>query len=296
MAAAPSRSGDQIREELSCSICLELFTRPKMLPCQHTFCQDCLQDHASRRTPFQCPNCRLQVKLPSEGVVGLPDNRIVVNLCEMFQQQTTVSEETREQPQPGNRCSFHPTEEVKLYCEQCQVPLCVDCVEKGHEGHPTMSIKKALQEREDLIADGKRIFEKYLSFLRALRDEEKSLDDQKQETDSKIEEAYREACDQIMQTLTEEKDRLLSEVDTNHTKNKGAVQNYRTDVLRDMADLSAALRTGTDREGTHGGSGILLDRESNLTDWCQGSEKKRCQVHSKPTLLSSSLPGTLPAH
>eukprot|EP00058_Branchiostoma_floridae_P002397 XP_002587885.1 hypothetical protein BRAFLDRAFT_87272 [Branchiostoma floridae] len=60
MAAAPSSFREQIGEELTCSICLELFTRPKVLPCQHTFCQDCLQDHAEVRMPFQCPVCRLK--------------------------------------------------------------------------------------------------------------------------------------------------------------------------------------------------------------------------------------------
>ncbi|KAI8500991.1 hypothetical protein Bbelb_210860 [Branchiostoma belcheri] len=85
MAAAPSSLGTQIREELSCSICLELFTRPKVLPCQHTFCQDCLQDHAGRRGTFQCPICRRQVRLPLLRVAGLPDNLMAASMCERFQ-------------------------------------------------------------------------------------------------------------------------------------------------------------------------------------------------------------------
>ncbi|XP_066270092.1 tripartite motif-containing protein 3-like [Branchiostoma lanceolatum] len=263
MAAAPSSLGTQIREELTCSICLELFTRPKVLPCQHTFCQDCLQNLAGRRTPFQCPNCRQQVRLPRQGVEGLPDSRIIANLCEALQTQATLSQEAREQPQPENRCSFHPSEEVKLYCKQCQVPLCVDCVE-SHEAHPTMSLIKAIQERRDLITEGRNILESYCSFIRYLRDEEKSLDDQKQQTDGKIEEAYRQLCEQIIQMLTAEKSRLLSEVETNHRQNKGAVQNYRADVLADVADLSSAC-DGAEHEVAQAG-GELLGRESNLTD------------------------------
>ncbi|CAH1249856.1 TRIM3 [Branchiostoma lanceolatum] len=122
MATAPSTLGTRIREELSCSICLELFTRPKVLPCQHTFCQDCLQDHAGRGGTFQCPICRWQVRLPPQGVAGLPDNHLVTSLCERLQNQATLSGETREQPQSGNGCSFHPSEEVKLYCD-ADVPI-----------------------------------------------------------------------------------------------------------------------------------------------------------------------------
>ncbi|KAI8493590.1 hypothetical protein Bbelb_285110 [Branchiostoma belcheri] len=266
MAAAPSSLGTQIREELSCSICLELFTRPKMLPCQHTFCQDCLQDHASRRTPFQCPNCRQQVRLPRQGVAGLPDNRIVANMCERFQQQATLSEVRGEQPQSGNRCSFHPSEEVSLYCKLCKVPVCHGCLDESHDEHPTMSLRKAIQQHrgpvQALITEGRGILETYCSFIRGLRDEEKTLDDQKQETDNKIEETYRQACNQIYQMLTEEKDRLLSEVETNHRQNKGAVQSQRDAVLADVAELSSVCdgaEQDMDREG-----GQFLRHESRL--------------------------------
>ncbi|XP_066270089.1 tripartite motif-containing protein 3-like [Branchiostoma lanceolatum] len=268
MAAAPSSLGTQIREELSCSICLELFTRPKVLPCQHTFCQDCLRDHAERGVTFQCPNCRQQVKLPSKGVAGLPDNHIVANLCERLQTQATLSEETREQPQSGNRCSFHPSEEVRLYCKQCQVPICHECFEATHDEHPTMSLRKAIQQRRgpvrDLITEGRNILEVYCSFIRGLREEEKNLDGQKQETDSKIKEAYRQACDQVIQKLTEEKDHLLSEVETKHRENKGAVQSQRDAVLTDVAELSSAC-DGAERDMAREDR-EFLSRKSKLDD------------------------------
>ncbi|XP_078689306.1 tripartite motif-containing protein 3-like [Branchiostoma floridae x Branchiostoma belcheri] len=255
MAAAPSSLGTQIREELSCSICLELFTRPKVLPCQHTFCQDCLQRIAGTVETFQCPNCRQQVEVPPEGVSNLPDNHLVTSLCDQLQKQASVSEETKEkqgQAQPGNKCSIHPTEEVKLYCKQCQVPICVDCVEENHDGHPTSSLKKALQEREALITEGRGILETYCSFIRGLREKEKGLDDQKQQTVTKIEAAYRHACDQMHQKLTEEKDSLLSEVETNHRQNQETIRRYRDEVLADVVDLSAicdAAEQTTVREG-----------------------------------------------
>ncbi|XP_078667252.1 E3 ubiquitin-protein ligase TRIM32-like [Branchiostoma floridae x Branchiostoma belcheri] len=266
MAAAPSSLGAQFSEELSCSICLELFTRPKVLPCGHTFCQDCLQDDASRRTPFQCPNCRQQVKLPRQGVAGLPDNRIVANMCESFQQQATLSEERREQPQSGNRCSFHPSKEVRQYCKQCQVLLCHECFEESHDEHLIMSFRTAIQQHrgpvQALITEGRGILETYCSCIRGLRDEEKVLDDQKQQTDSEIKEAYRQACDQIIQKLTEEKDRLLSEVETNHGQNKEAVLSQRDAVLADVAELSSVCDRAEQDMATEVGK--FLRHESRL--------------------------------
>ncbi|XP_078584374.1 E3 ubiquitin-protein ligase TRIM32-like [Branchiostoma floridae x Branchiostoma japonicum] len=240
MAATPSSLGTQFREELTCSICLELFTRPKVLPCQHTFClSPCLENLAGRRT-LKCAICRQQVRLPPQGVAGLPDNLMAANMCERFQQQTTLSEGRSVQPQSGNRCSFHPSEKLKLYCKPCQVPLCVDCVEEGHDGHPNISLAKATQERRSsaqaLIDEGRNILENYCSFIRGLRETEKTLNEQKQQTDNSIIQTY----NQIVQKLTDKKDNLLSESQQNYNKNLMKIQTERDRVLADVNELSAA--------------------------------------------------------
>ncbi|XP_035663764.1 tripartite motif-containing protein 3-like [Branchiostoma floridae] len=240
MAAAPPSLGEQIREELSCSICLELFTRPKVLPCQHTFCQDCLQDHAGRGGVFTCPNCRRQISLPSQGVKGLPDNHLVSSLCARLQGQATLSEKTSEQPQPRNRCSFHPSEELKLYCMQCQLPVCIECCEEGHAGHPTTGLKKAAQERrstvQTLINEGRNNLETYCSFIRSLRQKEKTLNEQKQQRDNSIIQAY----NKMVLKLTERKDDLLYESERNYRENLDRFQHVRDRVLADVSELSAA--------------------------------------------------------
>ncbi|XP_035658558.1 tripartite motif-containing protein 2-like [Branchiostoma floridae] len=242
MAAAHLSLAEGIREELTCSICLELFTRPKVLPCGHTFCQDCLQDLASRQVPLQCPCCRRQVRLPphGQGVAGLPDSHIIANMCGRLRQQTSLSGETREQPQSGNRCSFHPSTVLKLYCKQCQVPVCEQCLEEAHDDHRTTTIKKAAQQRistvQTLMKEGRNIMESYLSFLRSLREEEKALNETKRQTDNSIIQAY----NQMMQKLTDRKNHLLSETGGKHKKNLDRIQTEKDRVLLDVNELFAA--------------------------------------------------------
>ncbi|XP_066299881.1 tripartite motif-containing protein 3-like [Branchiostoma lanceolatum] len=233
MAAAPLSLGTKIREELTCSICLELFTRPKVLPCQHTFCQDCLEGLARKGRNIQCPNCRQKVRLRHQGVAGLPDSIMAASMLESLQNQATLSGEIKEQPLSGNRCGFHPSEEVKLYCKQCNMPVCTECCEEGHDGHPTTSLANPVQT---LINEGRNILESYLSFLRSLREEEKTLDGQKQQRDSSIIQTYI----QMVQKLTEQKDHLLSESQQNHSENLDRIQTDRDKVLADVSELSAA--------------------------------------------------------
>ncbi|XP_053393508.1 uncharacterized protein LOC123564898 [Mercenaria mercenaria] len=62
---------------LSCSICMEIFRVPRVLPCQHTFCEDCLSSYIrdvrkkkgkkkKSATTFKCPLCRTRVDLKEE--------------------------------------------------------------------------------------------------------------------------------------------------------------------------------------------------------------------------------------
>ncbi|XP_078604120.1 uncharacterized protein LOC144877920 [Branchiostoma floridae x Branchiostoma japonicum] len=262
MAAAPSALGKKFKEELTCSICLELFTRPKVLPCQHTFCQDCLRDHAGKGETIKCPICRQQVRLPSQGVPGLPDNHMVTSLCVALQKQATLSEKA-ELSKAVNRCGFHPSEKLKIYCKPCQMPICVLCLEEAHEDHRTTTINKYAQERKStvqaLINEGRDILESYCGFYRGLGEEEKALNEQIHQTKNNIIQAY----DQIVQKIAEQKDRLLAEAEQNKTKNLESIEKERDVVLAHVNKLSAACDRG-EQEMERGGLS-LLSQEAVLT-------------------------------
>ncbi|XP_066301114.1 tripartite motif-containing protein 3-like [Branchiostoma lanceolatum] len=238
MAAMSQSLGEQIHEELSCSICLELFTRPKVLPCQHTFCQDCLKDHVEVRTPLECPNCRQPFSLPSGGVTVLPDNYLVASLCERIIKQSFSDD--KQKFKSSDQCNFHPGEQLSLYCEECNVPLCVTCLDEAHRGHGTMSLKRASQERrssvQTLVGEGRDVVETYCSLLRDLRDKEKFLAEQKKLTESSITVAF----DETVQTLTENKNGLMSKVEQRYMLNLETIQSQRDDILSKVAEMSAA--------------------------------------------------------
>eukprot|EP00058_Branchiostoma_floridae_P017086 XP_002602574.1 hypothetical protein BRAFLDRAFT_81834 [Branchiostoma floridae] len=262
--AAPSSLRAQIREELTCSICLELFTRPKVLPCQHTFCQGCLQHHAGGGVRFMCPNCRRQVRLQRQEVKSLPDNLIAASLCERLQYQNTPSGDAREQPQDRDRCQSHPHEEVQLFCKQCDEPVCNECLDEGHSDHVTISLKRASQERKPpvqaLLDEGRRILETYCSFLKSLREKEESLNEQKRLTDNSIIQAHKQAA----QELAENRVHLLSAVEENQGKNNEELQKKRDEVLAGISRLSTACDQA-EQEMERGGVGFH-SQEAILTE------------------------------
>eukprot|EP00117_Sycon_ciliatum_P033929 scpid70527/ scgid4242/ E3 ubiquitin-protein ligase TRIM56; Tripartite motif-containing protein 56 len=73
---------------LLCSICLDCYREPKVLPCQHTYCRECLETilnaQASKST-LLCPECRFEVTVPDGGVRYLATNYLVNKLVDLLQ-------------------------------------------------------------------------------------------------------------------------------------------------------------------------------------------------------------------
>jgi len=70
----------ELADLLECSICLEqLGESNKVLPCQHTFCTQCLQDVFNTKEELLCPECRTKVTV---DIASLPPNILVNRLLE----------------------------------------------------------------------------------------------------------------------------------------------------------------------------------------------------------------------
>ncbi|KAL3890107.1 hypothetical protein ACJMK2_002401 [Sinanodonta woodiana] len=60
-----------------CSICMDIFKNPKLIPCHHSFCYKCLEDYVKVNLSngrFNCPMCRKNVELPIGGVNSFQTN------------------------------------------------------------------------------------------------------------------------------------------------------------------------------------------------------------------------------
>jgi len=97
--ALPSRDTEEtlkkVTAHLECSICLDTYTRPKLLPCFHAFCQKCLEGLVVQDCDGHtlcCPNCRQIALLPPTGVSGLQTAFHINHLFEIQAALTKVME------------------------------------------------------------------------------------------------------------------------------------------------------------------------------------------------------------
>ena len=79
---------------ISCTICLEQYKHPKVLRCDHTFCQECLIKIVEREGGLKCPVCDTPCELPDDGVPGLKTNFFMNSLLDVVErcQSNDVSE------------------------------------------------------------------------------------------------------------------------------------------------------------------------------------------------------------
>ncbi|XP_033097409.1 tripartite motif-containing protein 2-like isoform X2 [Anneissia japonica] len=113
------KAEDLDRQFLQCTLCLDRLTKPKVLPCQHTFCEGCLELWVDRNEGLTCPVCRKDYPLPANGVVGLPDNFFINNIIDFI----SLKKECEE-----NSTACHGCERTASnYCTVCLEFLCSDC-------------------------------------------------------------------------------------------------------------------------------------------------------------------------
>ena len=129
-----------VGSDLKCSICLEFFTDPRVLPCLHTYCLECLQGLVSdQKSDLSCPQCRVKHQIPKRGVVSyLCDLSILPEL--EAAKITTNKEETK-------ICDFCITGEVAVsFCNECSEYLCQYCNDMHKRGKRTSTHTLSLLE------------------------------------------------------------------------------------------------------------------------------------------------------
>ena len=104
-----------------CSVCLELFTEPKVLPCCHTFCLECLKKTATSEAKGQitCPQCRQSHPIPEGGLTEFLTDYIANYEVEVAGLSS---------PKGGGKSTVcgecEEAVQVSHFCSDCQNYLC----------------------------------------------------------------------------------------------------------------------------------------------------------------------------
>ncbi|XP_032066228.1 E3 ubiquitin-protein ligase TRIM11-like [Thamnophis elegans] len=157
-------------EEATCSICLDFFKDPVLIPrCGHNFCRGCLTlGCGASESEASCPQCR-QTFAPC----SLLPIRQLARMAEVARRCGGHPED-----EGGNFCPKH-REPFKLFCKDHQTLICLVCDRsKEHRGHSVIPAEEAFPEYKRKVED----------CLKAQKEQKEKIATYKRDTEEKVQE------------------------------------------------------------------------------------------------------------
>ncbi|XP_070555557.1 tripartite motif-containing protein 3-like [Ptychodera flava] len=105
---------------LSCAICLEQYKNPKILPCHHTFCGECLLKFTKNATVV-CPTCKTPCQLSRGGVNELKSSFFISSLLDIFSQGISGHDDIH------GVCEGCEGSDASHRCVDCCLDFCQSC-------------------------------------------------------------------------------------------------------------------------------------------------------------------------
>ena len=134
-----------IKQQVTCSICLDTFNEPKIISCFHTFCCECLEKHArvsQKEGKFRCPECQAAIDLPEGNRFDrLPNSFFHKSLLSLL----AVRQSGETSSITCYQCSA--TNPQMYYCFDCGRFMCPDCfnahevLKKSFQGHKVTPVQ-----------------------------------------------------------------------------------------------------------------------------------------------------------
>ena len=147
---------EDLEKEVTCAVCQEHYTDPKILPCLHYYCKQCILRLALRTgkdKPFSCPECRKDTTLPEGGVEELKSAFFINRLKSIYaKHKKALTKQVQ-----CDICT-NPEALAEAFCRQCDRFACNNCVHlhsvmvtlfEGHEIVPIDQLQKI--EGGDLV-------------------------------------------------------------------------------------------------------------------------------------------------
>ncbi|CAI5693025.1 tripartite motif-containing protein 3 isoform X2 [Oreochromis niloticus] len=255
------------KQFLVCSICLDHYHNPKVLPCLHTFCEKCLQNYIPPQSlTLSCPVCRQTSILPEKGVAALQNNFFITNLMEVLQRDPECS-----QPEAGNvlesanaattcqplSCPNHEGKVMEFYCESCETAMCLECTEGEHREHVTVPLRDVLEQHKLALKGQLDTVRNRLPQLTAaidlVNEISKQLTERKNDSVTEISNTF----DELEKALHQRKTALITEVENICSTKQKVLQAQLTSLLQGRENIQSSCNF-TEHALSHGSATEVL--------------------------------------
>jgi len=223
-------SVDSLLADLTeCSICTEVFTDPRVLPCYHTFSLNCLLNcgrDRRLRDQMNCPLCREPFAIPPGGISAIKKDFKTekwLNIRKILAGRTT--------------CEKHEDRELKLFCHECIVAICATCFIESHKAHNISDI----EELSDVLRDTQKISKMWRTTKDVLERLEKEKNDFIKHL-AGIKDEINTSADKLIAAIQRDRKKLSLEVGSIRQKRVRQIEKVKQEVDQHKARLESFKR------------------------------------------------------
>ena len=226
----------ELEQQLTCPVCLDIYTNPKSLHCLHSFCQHCLEglpvNPQGNKYYIKCPTCRTSTELPEPtGPAAFPVAFHINSLKEVYSLMKKVTE-----PQQVT-CDVCTVANANGYCKDCNQFLCQSCHDTHKKfgaftNHQLTSLDEVATSASQLI-HGKQ---------------EKAMNCSKHDRSFKI---FCETCEELICrdcTIGDHKNHDCTPIKDSYDKHRQELETSLNPVKKIMDDIINVLTALTKRE------------------------------------------------
>ncbi|XP_048255436.1 E3 ubiquitin-protein ligase TRIM39-like [Haliotis rufescens] len=232
-----------LEELLQCPICFDKLAQPKLLPCSHRFCKECIRREMERsattgpQSSFPCPLCKRTAylgmgKSSEEWINHFETDHLLEDILE------------KSEPSGETLCADHHRT-IMVVCHDCQILGCVTCALNHHRqccnvGYIETELVRIKSELSKQLETFERAIKEKLQIRNHLHIISENVEYLTQQRLMFIRsnirhQTYKDACDEVKQE---------------HRRRMDAIQHVSNmltdvDVTREMASINEALQTST---------------------------------------------------
>ena len=244
MAEGQSGVLRKLESEVTCPLCLDIFTDPKRLPCDHVYCKECLRGLGLRSVTgrsISCPECRRDTPIPNNDVANFPTPHQVNRLIEMHLKSAMTKAAT---PQPAaTTCKLHNSQSLDLYCETCESLVCGHCVintcgKKKHDyGFVNEMVKKHQADLHRELEPVRKLHLQMSSALDTISAMEVELQNKKKENLQQIESTF----DALVEIIERERKYFKESVEKTFHKKENFTSTKKNEVSKTLENITSLI-------------------------------------------------------
>ena len=244
MAEGQSGMLKKLESEVTCPLCLDIFTDPKRLPCEHVYCKECLRGLGLRSVTgksISCPECRRDTPIPNNDVANFPTPHQINRLIEMHLKSAKT--ETTTPQQAAATCKLHESQSLDLYCETCERLVCGHCVintcgKKKHDyGFIDEMVKKHQADLHRELEPVRKLHLQMSSALDTISAMEVELQSKREEKLQIIESTF----DALAETLETERNYFKKSVETKFQEKENHNSAKKNEISKTLEELKSLI-------------------------------------------------------